>query len=379
MNCRILNIIIFFTALLYFCDTCKSNGSPTVATINQEAHLTYSIIEQKVRFKNTKDGAQLAGTLTLPNTNEKIPAVILITGSGLQDRDETVYGHKPFKVLAEYLSCQGIAVLRYDDRGVGESTGPLNNITPEDFARDAYAGFQYLKSNSQISNKNVGLIGHSMGSVEGSILASRHNDISFLIMLGGLGIPLDENMLKADSVNNLRSGQNMSIVNAGQTLLKMMISEVKMEHNSSETEINLNRIINDWRNSLPIQGREEIDSFTRRKPDHWRKIASEWATPYFKFVLNYDPYPVLTEIKCPVLSLIGEKDVQTLPIENSHRIKRAFENGKCSIYRIEILKDLNHLFQNCKTGAISEYSLIEETFSISAMELITDWIKERVN
>jgi pimeloyl-ACP methyl ester carboxylesterase len=221
-------------------------------------HQTGSFTSENVYFTNKKDGARLAGSLTIPDTKRKLPAVILISGSGLLDRDETVYGQKPFRVLADYLSRRNIAVLRYDDRGTGESKGNLNNITPENFAEDAYAGLKYLKSRDEILIDKIGIIGHSMGAVEGSILASRYNDISFLIMLGGPGLPLDENMLKSDSLNNTRSGQSLAVVNSGQNLLKKMIAEVKKNSDISTTENNLKNIINDWRNSLPEKQRDGI-------------------------------------------------------------------------------------------------------------------------
>jgi len=348
-----------------------------ISGTHQESHTPCSYIEEEVWFTNRKDGAHLAGTLTIPNSQEEFPAVVLISGSGLQDRDETVYHHKPFKVLADYLTRNNIAVLRYDDRGAGKSTGPLENVTPENFAEDAYSGVQYLKSRNDLNISDIGFIGHSMGAVEGSILASRYSDISFLVMLGGPGIPLDEHMLKSDSVNNARSGKSMDEITSGQILLRNMMTEVKKGHRRDITETNLNRIIDEWRDALPAHVKEGVDEFTKHHPDHWRAMASEWATTYYRYVLHYDPYPVLTKISCPVLSLIGEKDVQTLPEEISHAIENALENGRCKNYRVEIIKNLNHLFQQCETGAISEYVQIEETFDVVVMKQIARWIDEQ--
>lgn len=156
----------------------------------------------------------------------------------------------------------------------------------------------------------------------------------------------------------------------------MMITEVKKD-NKENTEKNLTSIINEWRNSLTEQERQGIDAFTRNKPDYWQQMASEWATPYFRFVFNYDPSPVLKEIKCPVLSLIGENDVQVLPEENSLRIREALEKGKCRNFHVEIKKDLNHLFQYSKLGVISEYSRLESTFDISTMKQMVNWINKQ--
>jgi len=340
----------------------------------REPRTLYPYCEEEVTFANGKDGAKLAGALTIPDTEKAFPAVVLISGSGLQDRDETAYGHKPFEVLADFLSRRGIAVLRYDDRGAGLSIGPLEGVTPEHFAEDAYAGLRYLKARKDLNIGDIGLIGHSMGAVEGGILASRRDDVAFLVMLAGPGIPLDENMLKADSVSNSRSGRDAEAVRAGQILLRSLIARVKKDRDSGDTEADLDRIINEWRNSLPAGIKEGIDAFTESNPDHWRAMASEWSTPYFRYVLQFDPRPVISTISCPVLSLIGEKDVQTLPEENSLAIEHALESGRCEDYRVEIVPGVNHLFQRCETGAISEYSRLGEPFGAGVPAEIAEWI-----
>jgi pimeloyl-ACP methyl ester carboxylesterase len=256
----------------------------------------------------------------------------------------------------------------------GQSTGPSKNTTPEDFAQDAYASVQYLRSRDEIDTSKIGLIGHSMGVVEGSILASRYNDIAFLVMLSAPGIPIEENMLLSDSVNNSRSGKSRDEIIAGQYLLRSMIEEVKKGNNSSITEINLNRIIDKWRNSLPANINKPIEEFTKKKPGHWQQMASEWATSYYRYILSFNPYDVLTKVSYPVFSLIGEKDVQTIPEENSIGINNALKNGNCTKYNVEIVNVVNHLFQQCKLGTIDEYAVIEETFYETVMEEIATWI-----
>ena len=365
--------ILILWPLIYLSVNCNSSEGNNISRF-QEPHPPYPYIVKEVKFTNSSDGARLAGTLTIPDTKNMFPAVVLISGSGLQDRDETIYNHKPFKVLADYLTRQNIAVLRYDDRCAGQSTGPIDNITPDNFAEDAYSALQYLKSKTNIDTNKIGLIGHSMGAIEGSILASRYDDISFLVMLGGPGIPLDKHMLLSDSVSNSRSGKSLDEINVGQNLLKSMISEVKKGNSSSITETNLNRIIAEWRDSLPAHLIKPIKEFTKNNPNYWKQMASEWATPYFRYVLNYDPYSVLAKVSCPTLSLIGEKDVQTLAKENTIGIRNALKNGKCANYRAEIVSGVNHLFQKCETGTIDEYAHIEETFKESVMEEIALWI-----
>lgn len=373
MNSKFTKIVIAAIILMKLIVCCNGDGKNT-SRISSKLNSPNPYIIENVHFSNKKDNAQLAGTLTLPNSSGKFTAVVLISGSGLQDRDETAYGHKPFKILADFLTRQNIAVLRYDDRGAGKSTGPLNNVTPENFAEDAYSAVQYLKARNNIDTGKIGLIGHSMGAIEGSILASRYNDIAFLVMLGGPGIPISENMLLSDSINNSLSGKSPGEIRAGQNLIGRMIAEVKKGNNSTITEINLNRIIAEWRDSLPPGVKKQIDEFTKTNPSHWKQMAGEWATPYFKFVLNFDPYPVLNNISCPTLSLIGEKDVQTLPKENSAAIRKSLEYGKCNNYQVEIIKNVNHLFQQCETGTISEYAELEDPFDLAVKVKISNWI-----
>jgi pimeloyl-ACP methyl ester carboxylesterase len=196
-------------------------------------------------------------------------------------------------------------------------------------------------------------------------------------MLGGPGIPLDENMIKSDSLNNTWSGKSRTEIVAGQDLLKRMIREAKRDQPTAVKEANLIKIIDIWRGGLPPEVGRGVETFTRNKPDHWHQMASEWSTPYFTYVLNYDPYPVLSKISCPVLSLIGEKDVQTPPRENSERIKAALENGICDEYRVEIVEDLNHLFLKCETGTIGEYTQLKGKFDLEVMRKISAWIRKQ--
>ena len=189
MRNQISKYIFVLWFLAYLPVNCSRSKDNSVSR-PQEPHPPYPYIVEEVKFTNNKDGTRLAGTLTVPITQNEFHTVVFISGSGLQDRNETAYSHKPFKVLADYLTRHNIAVLRYDDRGAGQSTGPMNNITPENFAEDAYSVIKYLKLRKDIYSNKIGVLGHSLGAVEGSILASRQGDISFLIMLGGPGIHL---------------------------------------------------------------------------------------------------------------------------------------------------------------------------------------------
>lgn len=338
-------------------------------------------IEEEVTFKNELDGTLLAGTLTKPAGKDTFPVAILISGSGQQDRDESIYGHKPFKVLAEFLSTNGIGVLRYDDRGVGGSKGNVWNATLEVQASDAYAGVQYLKSRQDADNKNIGIVGHSLGAMQGTILASKNPDISFLVLLGGIGIPWTENQIKSNKLSNELKGDPIEIIDAGVKLLELLFEAMKglpENQDYQTTRNNLIQIIEDWQSSLTGQAKTRIEKFTKSNPDFWIKsIAEEYATPIFISCANYDPEIYLTRIQCPVLSIIGDKDVQVVP-ENNEAIRKALASGGNTKYKIITPKGINHLFQKCETGLISEYEDIDEDFNLNLMMEISDWINQNI-
>ncbi|MFC1541052.1 alpha/beta hydrolase family protein [Candidatus Latescibacterota bacterium] len=330
--------------------------------------------EEFVRIENKADNATLAGTLVIPQSNEPVPAVILLSGSGFQDRDETVYGHKPFKVIADFLSSRGIAVLRYDDRSIGGSTGDIYNATIYNFSADALAALEYLKKKKQIDPEKIGLIGHSEGALVASIAASESDDVSFIIMMSGLGIPWFENSYFAVEHGLNILGKSDEIIKANQRLMRIIYDVVKKGDNTSSTERSLNNEISRWRNSLTGEVKKEIDSFTRNNSGHWEKLANQFAEPPYRFYASFDPASVLIKVKCPILALCGEKDVQISADENLKKIEQIIKESGNTNYEIHKLKDHNHLLQRCETGLTSEYSEIEESFSPVVLEMIYSWI-----
>ncbi|MCD4772399.1 MAG: alpha/beta hydrolase [Bacteroidales bacterium] len=338
-----------------------------------------SFIEEEVTFTNPVDGAILSGTLTKPSNKGVFPAVILISGSGLQDRDETVYGHKPFKVLAEYLTKNGIAVLRFDDRGAGKSTGDVWNATIEVFAGDALAGIDFLKSCKNVNPYRIGIIGHSQGAMEGMMLASKYNDIAFLIMLGGPGIPWAENMVEANEENLRRQGKSKESIDAGNKLLKKMIPVMQAGSDYEITKNKLYEVVREWKQSLTGTTKTEIEEFDKSHPGFWKTMASDYATPIYMSAVNFIPSQYLKKIHCPVLSIIGDKDVHVLSSLNNPVIQNALDQGGNKNSTVVELNDINHMLQKCETGLISEYAEIEESFNQEVLELITTWINDQGN
>jgi len=316
----------------------------------------YPYREEEVAYHNRAAGIQLAATLTTPPGNGPFPAVLLICGSGPHDRDESLMGHRPFLVLADYLTRKGVAVLRADKRGVGKSTGDNAAATMTDFASDADAGVSYLKTRPEVDPHHIGLIGHSEGGIVAPMVATHNPDVAFLVLMAGPGVPGD---------------QILAVQNA--FALKMA------GKNAEETERTLAAV----RDAFTLLKNEKSDNATLEKKLHetlagvmpeaqlnaqMKVMTSLW----FRQFIAYDPAPTLSKVTVPVLAIDGEKDMQVTPEQNLPPIRKALAGNKnCEIGE---LPGLNHLFQTAKTGNPSEYGDIEETMSPVALEKIAAWI-----
>jgi fermentation-respiration switch protein FrsA (DUF1100 family) len=332
----------------------------------QEPVKPYPYYSQDVSFKNNKADVTLAGTLTLPQKEGIYPAVILITGSGPQNRDEEILGHKPFLVISDYLTRNGIAVLRYDDRGTAQSTGDFKAATTADFATDVESAISYLKTRKEINSKKIGLIGHSEGGIIAPMVASKSKDVDFIVLLAGQGLSGDKLML----LQKKKIEQSMHIdekeISKGQQIFSgayRIISE-------SDTDDSI------LKNKLNTYFKQSFDN--KLPEEQVKAITNSITTPWMIYFLKYNPVPALEKVRCPVLAIDGEKDLQ-VPPENLIAIKTALEKGGNKNVTTKLFPDLNHLFQDCKTGLPSEYSQIEETFSPEALDVITKWIKKQVD
>lgn len=332
----------------------------------------YPYTEEEVVYENKEAGVKLAGTLTLPRSEGPFPAVILITGSGQQNRNEEIAGHRPFLVLSDYLTRRGIAVLRVDDRGIGGSTGNFSQATTEDFAGDVLTGVEYLKNRKEIDPGRIGLIGHSEGGLIAPMVAVKSPDVAFIVLMAGQGITGEEiSYLQSDLIYRAEGVDNETIAH-NEALLRRMYSVVKEEQNNTAAEEKLREIL---RAEMANTSEQKIES-----SDHSEAIIDAQVTaltsPWMRFFLTYDPRPTLMKVKCPVLAINGEKDLQVPPEENLKAIDEALKAGGNKDYTAKELPGLNHLFQTAKTGSPSEYSKIEETISPAALEIIGNWISE---
>jgi uncharacterized protein len=313
--------------------------------------------EEEVSYENKVQGDTLAGTLTIPEGEGPFTAVLLITGSGPQDRDETLMGHKPFLVLSDWLTRKGIEVLRVDDRGVAKSTGAFDTATTADFATDVEAGVAFLKARPEVNPKKIGLIGHSEGGVIAPMVAARNADVGFIVMLAGTGVPGDRILVEQRKLIEEASGMLEADAEKSAVEEMAVLKLAESEKDNPDLEKDL---------KAKLAG-------SVKEPELGAQVKA-LTSPWFLYFLTYDPAPTLRKVKCPVLVLSGEKDLQVPPAQNLPVIRKALEEGGNKNFEIVELPELNHLFQTAKTGSPMEYGVIEETMSPVALEKMTGWI-----
>ncbi len=335
----------------------------------QEPKKPYPYREEEVVYENKKAGIKLAGTLTLPSAAGRYPAVILISGSGPEDRNETVSGHRPFLVLADALTRRGIAVLRVDDRGVGGSTGVESQSTSLDFAGDVLSGVAYLRSRPEIQPGQIGLIGHSEGGLIAPLAASMEPaSIAFIVLLAGPGLPGEEILYLQGGLIAKASGASQEEMADNLAVQKKLFAVVKQEKDPAALEGKLRQVMTEAVAAYPP---EKQKAFPPQVQEAQIKFL---ISPWFRFFLTYDPRPALGKVRCPVLALNGQKDLQVPPQENLKAIVRALETGGNKRYLTQELAGLNHLFQTASTGSPAEYVTIEETMAPAVLLIISDWI-----
>jgi len=341
----------------------------------QEPKKPYPYIEKKVAYTNLKAGVKLAGVLTLPSDKGVFPAVLLISGSGPQDRNETIYNHHPFLVLADYLTRQGIAVLRVDDRGVGESTGDFSQATSEDFASDVLAGVEYLKTCKEIDPTKIGLIGHSEGGLIAPMVAVKSPDVVFIVLMAGTGLTGEEILYLQGALIAKAMEASEEDIAKNRRFNEKIFSVIKEEKDKKIAEERLHQMFVEYREKMSEEEKNIIGDIG--DPEEYLKAQLQsLLSPWLKFFLTYDPKSTLSKLKCPVLAINGEKDLQVPPKENLSAIEEALVAGGNKNFIVKELPGLNHLFQTAQTGVPSEYAKIEETISPIALKIITDWILE---
>jgi hypothetical protein len=363
--------------------TPESQAEPTTQTARPQDPLPpFPYETTEVTFENTSEGITLAGTITFPSGNGPFPGVVLISGSGQQDRNEEIFGHKPFLVIADALTRAGFAVLRYDDRGVGESGGreTLAAATTEDFAYDALAAYRHLSEQSFVAADQIGLLGHSEGGVIAPIVATELRSDggdgassggtvrsalelpAFYILMGAPGVPGDELLIMQSKALLRARGATEAQIDAAERVNREVYDLLLSDRPTEE-------IRGDVRAMLEQAGLPE------------EQVAAQLGallSPWYRSFLRYDPAPTLREVEAPVLAVIGELDRQVPPEENLPKLREALEAAPTETFTVQELSGLNHLLQPAQTGGVEEYSQIETTVAPEALELIMEWAVRQV-
>jgi pimeloyl-ACP methyl ester carboxylesterase len=325
---------------------------------------------EEVTLENKGAGVKLGGTLTRPKGDGPFAAAILISGSGPQDRDESIFGHKPFLVIADYLTRRGIAVLRTDDRGVGGSTGNSIQSKLEDVASDVATAIDYLRTRTDIDAKKVGLIGHSEGAMVAVIEASRDSGVAWVVMLAGAGVTGEQVLYKQAELIALAAGATPEAIKQQRTWQETVFRILKTEPDNKAAAQKMQAAWDRTILTLPAEQRAQAQS---AKGVMEAQIAGT-VTAEFRSILAHDPAPLLRKIKAPVLALGGSGDLQVSAEQNLPAIAAALAAGGNEDYTVSSLPGLNHLFQTCTVCIPTEYATIDETFSPKALDLMGDWI-----
>jgi len=329
----------------------------------QEPQPPFPYEEQEVVFENIPAGIQLAGTLTIPEGTGPFPVLVTISGSGSQDRNSTIFEHKPFWVLADYLARLGMAILRYDDRGVGGSTNTETEATTADLAGDVRAAVSFLLDHQDIDPNRIGLIGHSEGGIIAPMVATEFENIALIVLLAGPALPgsqilLDQNedILRAQGVSELDIETRLTYLSLVFQILQDNPDDLVAREKIREAVIQI----------YGPSSSQELDN-----------EAELWTSAWMRFFVSYDPGPTLAQVTCPILALFCERDIQVDVSQNLPVMESIFAEAGHTDYLVQELPELNHLFQTAPTGVIEEYAQIEETFSPAALDVIGAWISER--
>lgn len=341
-------------------------------SVKEPVDLPYN--SEEITFTN--DGNTLAGTITYPkDEGKKFPAVVMITGSGAQNRDEEIYGFKIFGVIADHLTKNGIAVLRYDDRGVGGSKGKsVNQSTTEDFAGDVAAAVEYLKTKEYIQPSSIGLFGHSEGGIVAPLAANKTN-IAFMILMAGTGVK-GIDIIKEQSKLIMKSENATEDDISGYIVMLNLIYETLVKDgNIKDLEDQLEKNVNDSYGKMSTEEKKAIKDKDAYVKETVQSTIKQFSSKWMRYFLSYDPSYALERVHCPVLMLFGGKDLQVPVSQNQKPMEDALIKAGNSDYTTKIYPDANHLFQEAGTGSPNEYAQLPKSFVPGFLEDITEWIK----
>jgi uncharacterized protein len=326
------------------------------------------------------NGLQYSGTITIPQGSGSFPAIVLITGSGQQDRDETIFNHKPFAVLADALTRDGFVVLRVDDRGMGNSTGNFEASTTADFAKDVNASLDYLKTRHEVNDKRLGLLGHSEGGMIAPMVASQRKDINFIVLMAAPGVKIIDLIAEQSAAVMRSQGIDSPFSENYKQLYTQVVTAIINATDTTTAKRNALQIINNWEAKADSADLSKLGFISSgNTQDYIEDQIAICSTPWFKDFIQFDPQPYLTNLKkLKVLALNGSKDIQVVSKQNLPAVKNALVEGSTKTFEAEELPGLNHLFQTCKRCTVMEYGQLEETIAPVALQTITDWLNKNV-
>jgi pimeloyl-ACP methyl ester carboxylesterase len=328
--------------------------------------------EEEVRIQSP--GATLAGTLTLPASGGPFPAVVMITGSGAQNRDEELFGFKPFRVIADHLTRKGIAVLRCDDRGVGGSTGDTGQATSSDFAGDVLAQVQYLKARAEIDKAHIGVLGHSEGGLVGPLAAARSSDIAFVIMMSGPALTGEKIMLAQAELLGRAAGRTDEQIARNAALQRQLFAAARTGTGWAEAEAAVKAEVDRTVKEIPESQRAAMGDVDKLVAAQVAAQMRMVRTPWFKFFLDYDPLPALEKLTCPLLAVFGELDLQVPAEADRTALEQALARSGHKDHVVRVMPKANHLYQEAKTGSVAEYATLNKEFVPGLLDLFSSWI-----
>lgn len=334
---------------------------------------------EDVIYANKGKTIQYGATITIPNGNGPFPAIIMSTGSGQQNRDEELYGHKPFAVIADYLTKKGYIVLRVDDQGIGKTTGNPETATTADYAKDALNGIEYLKSRKEVDKKKIGVMGHSEGGLIAQMVAAQSKDIDFIVSLAGPGINII-NLMEEQNVPILKQARlSQEAIDAYLPLYNEVATIAIHAKGHNEAQEQINTAITNWKakthpNIILAFGMTSDESVSEMV----KQFVGLYDAPWWRYFMGEDPAKYLEKLDCKVLALNGDKDQQVISESNLAGMRRSLAKSKSPKYDVIEMKGLNHLFQKCTTCTIDEYAKLEESFSPEALTVIGDWLDKNV-
>lgn len=326
----------------------------------------------------TNDGNTFAGTITYPkDEGKKFPAIVMITGSGAQNRDEEIYGFKIFRIIADHLTRNGIAVLRYDDRGVGGSKGKsVNQSTTEDFAGDVAAAVEFLKTKDYIHPQSIGLFGHSEGGIVAPLAANK-TYIAYMILMAGTGVRGIEVIKEQSKLIMKSENATEDEISGYLVMLNLIYETLEKDGNIKELEAQLEKNVNDSFEKMSPEEKKAIKDKDAYVKETVQSTIKQFSSKWMRFFLSYDPSYALERVHCPVLMLFGGKDLQVIVSQNQKPMEDALTKAGNQEYSVKVYPDANHLFQEAGTGSPSEYPQLPKSFVPGFLDDITEWIKVR--